>query len=162
MEVVEEKCMKQKVVKKWASATALSIISLTASGCASQAYDVLNPYGEDAPEGAGQRNLKTLIEETGGGGEADRARHALEVATTYRRAQDPQPTYPVMQPAEVRLMWVPDHLNKAGDLVPAHYYYLRVLNERWAVQDAFEIEQQLNDGSQAGSATPWVYKDGKK
>ncbi len=154
--------MKQRVVKRLSLIAYLGLISGFATGCASQAFEVFNPYGEDAPEGAGQRNLQTLMEETGGGGDADRARHALEVASTYRRAQDPQPNYPVMQPAEVRLMWVPDHLNKAGDLVPAHYYYLRVLNERWAVQDAFELEQQLSEGSKEGSATPWVYKDGKK
>jgi hypothetical protein len=81
-------------------------------------------------------------------------------------------------------MWVPDHLNRHGDLVAAHYYYLRVMNDRWAVQDAFELEAQINNnsgidyapsggggagggpsgsygtsGGGSGGATPWVYKE---
>lgn len=152
----------QNATRSIRSGLVLAAMALFSSGCASQAADVLNPYAEDAPDGAGQRNSNSLLEEVGGNAESDRARHALEVMGSYRRAQDPQPTYPVIQPAEVRLMWVPDHLNRAGDLVPAHYYYLRVLNDRWAVQDAFELEQQLNEGSTgAGTATPWVYKGGK-
>ena len=43
-------------------------------------------------------------------------------------------------------MWIPDHLNGHGDLVPAHYYFLRVLPERWAVTDAYEVEQILSNG----------------
>jgi hypothetical protein len=62
----------------------------------------------------------------------------------YRRAQAPQPIYPVVRPAEIRLMWIPDHLNRLGDLVPAHYYYLRVLSESFEVQDAFDNERILN------------------
>ena len=111
------------------------------------------------------------------------ARQALEVMGTYRRAMAPQPYYPVIQPAEVRLMWIPDHLNKFGDLVPAHYYYLNVLGDRPAVQDAFEVESQLGATSKAiggggpapvaqpsgdlgtsssGSSTPWQYQDSKR
>jgi hypothetical protein len=57
-------------------------------------------------------------------------------------------------------MWIPDHLNKAGDLVPAHYYYLRVLDSTPAVTDAFEIDEILNSGTPgAGGATPWVVKE---
>jgi hypothetical protein len=58
-------------------------------------------------------------------------------------------------------MWIPDHLNKSGDLVPAHYYYVKVLNDRWAVQDAFELEQQLGSTKEA-SSMPFVYSDDKK
>ena len=128
-------------------------------GCSQGFSDALNPY-DDPPENIyGERSNRAILEDGGESQLSDRARHALETMGSYRRAQEPQPTYPVVQPAEVRLMWVPDHLNKAGDLVPAHYYYLRVLNDRWAVQDAFDLEEQLNKGSKgAGSATPWVYK----
>ncbi|MCC6221832.1 MAG: hypothetical protein IT291_11390 [Deltaproteobacteria bacterium] len=136
---------------------AISLGSLSA--CANKAFEVLNPYAEASDVELGQRNNQTIIEETGMEGESQNARHALEVMGSYRRAQAPQPAYPVVQPAEVRLMWVPDHLNKAGDLVPAHYYYLRVLNDRWAVQDAFDMEEQLRQGSTGGSSSvPWVYK----
>ncbi len=129
-----------------------------ATGCASKAANLLNPYAESGPD-LGDRSTRSLLGDTNGNSESDRARHALEVMTTYRQAQAPQPTYPVIQPAEVRLMWVPDHVNKNGDLVPSHFYYLKVLNDRWAVTDAFEIENQLNQGSSGGgSATPWVYK----
>jgi hypothetical protein len=93
----------------------------------------------------------------------------------------------VIKPAEVRLMWVPDHINRLGDLVPAHYYYLRVTRDVFAVQDAFDIERELSATSGAyagtgpasrasgtaaapsgdlgtgngGTATPWQYKEGK-
>jgi len=140
----------------------LLIMPICFTGCSSSAFDSLNPYGESASEieGYGERNNKVLLDNSGGKtSQAANARHALEVLGTYRSTQDPQPYYPVMQPAEVRLMWVPDHLNKSGDLVPAHYYYLKVLDDRWAVQDAFELEKQLGDSSDV-SGTPWVYGGG--
>jgi hypothetical protein len=157
-------------------------------GCsiAGPAADELNPYGEgNAVQTLGKRDQSALQNSGGGGSKAAlNARHALEVMGSYRRAQAPQPAYPVVRPAEVRLMWVPDHLNRHGDLVAAHYYYLRIMNDRWAVQDAFEIESQINNntgidyapaggggalggpagsygtsGGGAGGATPWVYKE---
>ena len=151
-----------------------------AVGCATPANqfaDQLNPYADAASAELGEHST-SAISGNGGGKSAELARHAVEVLGTYRRAQAPQPTYPVIQPAEVRLMWIPDHLNRHGDLVPAHYYYLRVLNDRWAVQDAFEVERQLGEGdgkidygSTGGGggggggggsgATPWVYKETK-
>ncbi|MDR2338338.1 MAG: hypothetical protein LBE20_06840 [Deltaproteobacteria bacterium] len=131
--------------------------------CSSGTFEVLNPFGDDSDSGQvyGERSNKAILDNSGAkSSTAENARYALEVLGTYRAAQDPQPYYPVMQPAEVRLMWVPDHLNKAGDLVPAHYFYLKVLEDRWAVQDAFEMERQLGTGSDA-SATPWVYGNQK-
>ena len=154
-------------------------------GCYSSANDLadqLNVYA-DQYEDLGRRDTSSISGNSGK--KASEARHALEVMGSYRRAQAPQPVYPVVQPAEVRLMWVPDHLNRFGDLVPAHYYYLRVLNDRWAVQDAFDLERQLEDGGHLGversvpqaggpgalpaspdagfgTSTPWVYKDDKK
>jgi len=86
----------------------------------------------------------------------DTARKALEQMASYQRANAPSPDRPVMQPAVVRLMWVPDHVNSHGDLVPAHYYYLKVLKERWAVSDAFELEKQLSNGQGATSSIPFV------
>ncbi len=137
----------------------LTMSIATFSGCSSKAADSLNPFS-DGEANLGDRTSQALSEEGSSSKEAEAARHALEVMTNYRRAQAPQPYYPVVQPAEVRLMWVPDHINKGGDLVPAHYYYLRVLNDRWAVQDAFELEEQLNSGTPggAGSATPWTFQ----
>jgi len=120
---------------------------------------MLNPFVDNSEPQYGERTNRAILGETGGGGKADDARRALEVMATYRRAQTPQPYAPVRQPAEVRLMWVPDHLNKVGDLVPAHYYYLQVLPERWAVTDAFELEEQLNvDPKGNGGATPWKFE----
>jgi hypothetical protein len=135
------------------------------AGCSSSASNVLNPFhsGDDPYVDAGEDSLKPILEEGREGSHAEAARHALEVMGSYRRSQEPQPVYPVVQPAEVRLMWVPDHVNKHGDMVPAHYYYLRVLEDRWAVQDAFELEEQLNAGSKgAGGGTPWVYGETRK
>ena len=148
---------------------------LSACSVIGPSADELNPFndGSQSKDFGGQRNTSALGGTAASGKEADAARHALEVMGTYRKAQTPEPAYPVMQPAEVRLMWVPDHLNAVGDLVPAHYYYLRVLPDRPAVTDAFEIERQLDltqSGSAIGSvggggggstATPWVYKEVK-
>lgn len=164
------------------SLVVLGWLGLSTQGCytaASGIADQLNPYA-DPYEELGQRDTQA-ISGGGAGKKAIQARHALEVMGAYRRTQAPQPVYPVVQPAEVRLMWVPDHLNRFGDLVPAHYYYLRVLNDRWAVQDAYDIEKQLEDGgrlypggggggggsaaareAETTTATPWVYKDDKK
>jgi len=134
--------------------------TLACVSCSSSAFETLNPFNDSTAgmPGYGERNSNAILENTGSKtSQSANARHALEVLGTYRAAQDPQPYYPVMQPAEVRLMWIPDHLNRAGDLVPAHYYYLKVLDDRWAVQDAFDVERQLGDGSNEASATPWVY-----
>ena len=144
----------------------LSIITVTLTvllaGCSSSAFEVLNPFAENPEVELGKRDNKALLEQGTESNQAEQARHALEVMGNYRSAQAPEPYYPVLQPAEVRLMWVPDHLNKSGDLVPAHYYYLKILSDRWAVQDAFELEKQLGDESGSGdSATPWVYGNKK-
>ncbi|MBX7144677.1 MAG: hypothetical protein K1X79_09525 [Oligoflexia bacterium] len=121
------------------------------SGCGSMG-NVLNPfYDPPAPQALlGEMNDHAL---NGGSNNEDSARSALEAMASYRRAQEPQPVDPVMQPAVVRLMWIPDHLNRNGDLVPAHYYYLKVLNDRWAVTDAFELEGQLSPRGGAGSSS---------
>ena len=122
--------------------------------------DKLNPFQEEPSPIAylGSRDdsaLNTSKENE------DSAREALEAMASYRRAQRPQPVDPAIQPAVVRLMWIPDHLNKSGDLVPAHYYYLKVLNDRWAVQDAFELESQLGPDKDQ-SNMPFVYSDDRK
>lgn len=126
------------------------------SGC-SAIGKVLNPFYEDPlPEALlGERNDKAI---SGARQKNVAAREALEQMASYRRAHDPQPANPVIQPAVVRLMWIPDHLNVHGDLVPAHYYYLKVLRDRWAVQDAFELESQLGPKTDS-SAVPYVTAD---
>lgn len=133
----------------------LAITMLTLSGC-STLGNVLNPFYETPSEVAyfGEKNDSALNEN--GAGQGQRARQALEAMGSYQRALAPQPNNPVMQPAVVRLMWVPDHLNSHGDLVPAHYYYLKVKKESWAVTDAFELEAQLNQGGARGSAIGYV------
>ena len=120
------------------------------SGCSSVGA-FFNPFYETPSEVAyfGEKNDNAL-NETGGKGQS--ARMALEQMASYQRAHDPQPANPVMMPAVVRLMWVPDHLNSHGDLVPAHYYYLKVKKDSWALTDAFELESQLGGGNgNAGS-----------
>ncbi len=136
----------------------VSVFFLTS--CANQAADLLNPYAEDGGENYGKRDTSAILGgDSGAGDNEERARHALEVMASYQRAGEPGPAKPVLNPAVIRLMWVPDHLNKAGDLVPAHYYYLKVRDDYWAVQDAFEIERQLHEkGAGSSSATPWIYK----
>lgn len=114
----------------------------------------MNPFYESPPPEAylGEKNDRALNATYE---KAETARSALEHMATYRRANEPEPIHPVIQPAVVRLMWVPDHLNKSGDLVPPHYYYLKVLSDRWAVQDAFELESQLGP-TNSGSNVPWT------
>jgi hypothetical protein len=145
--------------------------------------DSLNPYADPVTQELGSRNTDAIA---GGGGSKKKdeiARHALEVMGSYRRAETPQPYYPVVNPADIRMMWVPDHINRLGDLVPAHYYYLRVLPEGFAVQDAFEIERRLNPptggnvssnagggatlfqgdyGTAAGGTVPYQYKEERR
>lgn len=132
------------MLKKMVTLSTLMLCSCTSIG------NVLNPFYEPpTPEALlGENNDRAI---SGQAERAETARTALEHMATYRRAQLPQPTYPVMQPAVVRLMWVPDHLNRLGDLVPAHYYYLKVLKERWAVQDSFELESQLGPTKDASN-----------
>ena len=139
---------------KWLNVLSLGVLSLTVSGC-STLSSVFNPFAETPSEVAyfGEKNDAALNSE-GGGGTA-KARQALEAMGTYQRAHAPQPVNPVMQPAVVRLIWVPDHLNSHGDLVPAHFYYLKVKRDQWAVSDAFELEAQL--GSSTGNASSIGY-----
>jgi hypothetical protein len=120
---------------------------------------VLNPFYEEPTPVAylGSPNDHALNE---GGQKLDSARAALERAGEYQRTHLPQPVNPVIRPALVRLMWIPDHLNKTGDLVPAHYYYLKVKKDDWAVTDAFELEGQLNRSTGgATSAVPFQYEN---
>lgn len=160
--------MKDRIAKIAAMSLGAAML-LGGVGCSSQKFEALNPFAENPEKELGVRSNQAILEDGGTASGDEKARHSLEVMGSYRRAQAPQPAYPVVQPAEVRLMWVPDHLNKSGDLVPAHYYYLRVLNDRWAVQDAFEMEEQLNAGSAgsgglgggSGGPTPWVYGNSK-
>lgn len=135
----------------------LTGLILALAGCGASAR-VLNPFYEDPKPEAflGEKNDHALNEGGAGGTKEETARKALEAMTQYRSSQAPQPVNPVMQPAVVRLMWIPDHLNRHGDLVPAHYYYLKVLGDRWAVQDAFELEQQLGGGRNQSVGIPYA------
>jgi len=150
--------MKNRIYTLTLKAGLLGVLA-SLSAC-STAGNVLNPFYEPPEPVAllGERNDHAL---GGGGANENAARSALDSMASYRRAQDPQPTNPVIQPAVVRLMWIPDHLNKSGDLVPAHYYYLKVLKDRWAVTDAFELEAQLN-GPTGSSNLPFVFADDAK
>lgn len=136
----------------------LLLISFVTTGCTTLS-NYMNPFHTPPTEEAlkGERNDDALNGEKEKGQEA---RKALESLATYQRAHLPSPAKPVMYPAIVRLMWIPDHLNRYGDLIPAHYYYLKVLPERPAVTDAFELEAQLNATSKgAGSNVPYIYAD---
>ncbi len=132
----------------------IPLLASLCSGC-NHVGNILNPFYESPSEVAyfGEKNDAALNDS--GGGKATRAREALEAMSSYQRTLSPQPNNPVIQPAVVRLMWVPDHLNSHGDLVPAHYYYLKVKRDAWAVTDAFEIEGQLG-GAKQGSAVGFV------
>jgi hypothetical protein len=129
-------------------------ICLTLSSC-NRVSSAFNPFYDSPPNEAylGERSDRPL---SGGAQKIDSARSALQAMGSYKAAQAPEPVNPVIQPAVVRLMWVPDHLNSTGDLIPAHYYYLRVLKDRWAVTDAFELESQLGTGNRDSSNVPYI------
>ena len=133
------------------------ILSLSACGAVSK---VVNPFYEEPSEvgvlgEASDRALNSSSDKE------ENARKALEAVATHQSAKLPQPYNPVVQPSVIRLMWVPDHLNKNGDLVPAHYYYVKVLSDRWSLSDAFELEDQLNKGGTDAGSIPYVTDPGK-
>lgn len=144
-----------------AKGSAVLVALLAATGCASTA-NFLNPFYESPPPiaFAGEANDHAL-NEGGSEGKAALAREGLDQIGRYPQAHAPQPVNPVVQPAVIRLMWVPDHLNANGDLVPAHYYYLKVLDDRWAVTDVFEQQEMVGSKSSAGSALPFKTGKGK-
>lgn len=139
--------------------TALLLTLAFCTGC-TQIGNSLNPFQEPIKAEAlqGTPNDHALREE---GERLERARGSLEEVSRYPKAHQPQPVNPVIQPAVVRLMWVPDHLNKSGDLVPAHYYYLKVLEDRWAVTDVFEQQQVSGGSSTLGSSIPYTRQGGR-
>lgn len=128
-------------MKKVLQTLAVCSVAISFSACSS-ASKVLNPfYEEPGPHATmGQPNDHALNE---GGSREEGARDALEALATYERANSPAPYKPVVRPDVVRLMWVPPRLNKYGDLVGEHYYYLKVKEGGFAATDAFEIESQL-------------------
>ncbi len=147
------------ISKNFMNISSLSLSILALCSC-SAATRVLNPFYEEPGPIAylGEPNDHAL---NGKAEKEDTARMALETMASYQRAHEPKPVNPVVQPSVVRLMWVPDHLNRNGDLVPAHYYYMRVLDDRFAVTDAFELEAQLGKSTDA-SAVPYIFADERK
>lgn len=131
-------------------------LALSLSGCATIG-EQLNPFAEPPAKEAllGSANDHALSG-GGSGGKGDAARAAWEAAATYQRAHYPSPNNPVVKPSVIRLMWIPDHVNTHGDLVPEHYYYLKVKSDDWAVQDAFELEAQLNRSNGDTSNIPYI------
>jgi len=123
--------------------------------------NMMNPFYESPKPVAllGDKNDHAL---RGDKDKLDSAREALDAMASYQATNSAQPYNPVIEPAVVRLMWIPDHINKNGDLVPAHYYYLKVLKDRWAVNDAFELEGQLGGPKGSGSNIPFVYDGDNK
>lgn len=131
----------------------IPLMAVLMTGCSGMTK-VLNPFYETPSEVAyfGEKN-DAALNEAGNSGKGEKARAALEAMGTYQRSLPAQPQNPVMQPAVVRLMWVPDHLNSHGDLVPAHYYYLKVKRDSWALQDAFELEAQLGSSTNGNASS---------
>ncbi|MCB0320343.1 MAG: hypothetical protein KDD60_05400 [Bdellovibrionales bacterium] len=139
---------------KLLSTTLLIVASFAVTGCTSIG-NALNPFQDPpSPEAfKGSPNDHALRSESN---KIEVAREQLEQIGKYPRAHQPQPQNPVIQPAVVRMMWVPDHLNSQKDLVPAHFYYLKVLDDQWAVTDVFERQDLVSQGKGAASALPYT------
>jgi hypothetical protein len=137
--------------------TLLAVPLLGLCACSSIS-NLFNPFYDPPSKVAllGEKNDHAI---SGENKREDTARKALDAMGSYQAAQAPQPNHPVEQPAVVRLMWIPDHLNHNGDLVPAHYYYVKVLSDRPAVTDAFELEAQLGSQKGGSSDIPYMFSD---
>ncbi len=140
---------------------ALALLVATQIGCGS-ASRFFNPLQKEPDPEAflGSPNDHALNEDAN---QVEKARERLEDSlATYSKEHTPQPYKPVMLAPVVRLMWIPDHLNRHGDLIPAHYYYLKVLPGRWAANDKFDMVEQLNTGKgSAGAPSPYPFVQGK-
>ncbi len=127
-------------------------------GCSSVS-NAINPYYKTPPKEAyaGKRSDHSLT----GGGREEKALSAISSEIASRAgATSSSPYKPVVTPAVIRLMWVPDRLNRNGDLIPAHYYYIRILNDRFVLEDAFEINAMLNSTTKSADSGgyPFIYK----
>ncbi|MCS6893078.1 MAG: hypothetical protein NZO16_00680 [Deltaproteobacteria bacterium] len=129
-------------------------------GC-STVSNAINPYYKSPPAEAykGVKNDHAL---TGGGQSREEAalRAIKSSSAQSGLSTSPAPYKPVIQPAVVRLVWIPDRLNRNGDLIPAHYYYLRILNDRFAIEDAFEVNAMLDSTTKSygSGGIPFIYK----
>lgn len=140
-------------------AALLAAMSIGLCSCGATTSKSLNPFYEPpAPEALlGDANDHALNET---GNKAERARAALEAQSTYDQAALPAPYRPVRRAPVVRLMWVPDHLNKHGDFVQAHYFYVNVKESEWNLRDAFEINETLEKSNGNGSTSNVPFKTG--
>ena len=68
-----------------------------------------------------------------------------------------QPYHPVVYPAQLRLLWIPDRLNDK-DYIPDNYYYLRITNDIFATEDLRDLETQLFEETDSKSNVPWIVK----
>ena len=100
--------MSSKYIKSYISQRLIRLLVVSSvlvwcSAC-SAAGDRLNPYGEsNTVEVLGSRDNSAITGGLGSGkNTAEAARHALEVAGSYRRTHTPEPAYPVVRPAVVR------------------------------------------------------------
>jgi hypothetical protein len=148
--------MKKNKLVKTTIKINMILIFLLLNGCSSVGR-ILNPFQRGPTKEAllGEPNDHALLEVSE---KSDEARKAFEQLGSYQRQHLPSPNKPVIVPSVVRVMWVPDHISNDGDLVAAHYYYLKVLDERWAVTDAYDLAEQLNVEEQRNirSTIPFV------
>lgn len=86
------------------------------------------------------------------------ARRVYDIFKAKLRQESPSPSTPVVYPAELRLMWVPDHLDELMDYVPDHYYYLKVTNDVWLTNDPYYLEKQLFYNPRKAEDLPRMYK----
>ena len=114
----------------------LAMVVLLAVGCSPK------PYVGDA------RNLH----ETMGSRREPVAAPALEASPA---ALGPEVPYlPLVQPPEVRRVWVTAHLNREGDLIAGHWVYLMLEPSSWLLRYRAPQELKLKLPARAPIALP--------
>ena len=111
-------------MKAWKQALAISII-LTTSGCALSKGTVRD----------GRNKVVDTYLEAVSKGRADSAGYIRENLKMNQAFGYVKPYAPVVEPADVRLVWIPPHKSKddSNTLVSGHWVYIVVRQSRWFI-----------------------------
>lgn len=108
------------------------LVILISSGCAASKTLV-----KDSPS-----KVMDVYLEAASSGRADSANYIKENLKINQAFGYVKPYVPVVQPADIRLVWVPTHKSKSSSevLVSGHWVYLMVKEPRWFI-DTIESDK---------------------